>query len=253
MTFSQQSVLIIGSTGKTGTAIARQLFSLQDVRVSALVRNPDKLDETKFYSITKGDARKASDIEAALKSSQANWVVLCIGNGDDYSKSDIRTANAKATAAVLKKSTFSHVRVMVLSSTGAGPSKMNIGFGIGVMVGFQLRHVLADHTGQELACSKLDGSRVTIVRATALTENEPVGNLVSFGDHDRCPTIKTDCEDLAIWIVNEMCGTPTLPNGGAINITGKKGTRTLAVKREQPVMVAEKSLLQGVSSAEEVA
>jgi hypothetical protein len=236
MPANQLSILIIGATGKTGVAVARRLGraassnNKDNLRLHAMARSPEKVvttgkDAVKYDSVIKGNAREAADIEKALLQTRATWIIISVGNGLDVSQknADIRTANAVAVATVLQKPQSAHVRVLVVSSTGAGTSKMNIGFGLGQLVAFHLRHVLRDHSGQEAALLHTLGShRVTIVRATSLTDEAPTGELLLFGDMDRCPTIKTNRADLADWIANEICGvTPKFPNGGAANVTSR--------------------------------
>lgn len=218
---SSPSILVIGATGKTGLAIINELGKdPSQPKIFAMARSPSKLNGNgNVEAVYKGDARSQKDIENALAKSKASWVVVSVGNGEDVSKSDIRSSNAKATVAVLKKPAFAHVRAMVVSSTGAGSSKIIVGFGIGRLISFHLRHVLSDHTKQE-AYFKTVGTRATVSRFTALTDDAPVGKLVEFGDTAKSPTIKTDREDVAKWMTNEMCGHPTKPRGGFVNLTG---------------------------------
>jgi len=223
---NNKSILIIGATGETGLEITRQLVEHHSKpAIHAMARDPSKLQSQKIElaGIVQGNARDASDIEHALEASQADWVIVCVGNGDSVAKNDIRTANAKATVSVLQKPAYQHVRAMVVSSTGAGSSKIIVGLGIGALISHHLRHVLADHTGQESAFAAIP-NRITIVRATALTSGQATGKLVTFGDTVKSPSIKTDRADLVAWMVNEICdgGTPTMPKGGIVNVTSVK-------------------------------
>lgn len=220
-------ILIIGATGKTGLEVAHQLSEHPSKpSIHALCRDIEKLEKAtnvKFDTISKGDATKVDDIRAALLKSEANWIVVCVGQGMNLSKDNhIRTENAEATVEVLQQPEFEKVRVLVVSSCGAGKSRIIVGCGIGMMISYHLRHVLKDHTGQENAFQKI-ANRTTIVKATNLTVKQPVGSLVTFGDDEKCPSSKTDIADLAAWIVNEICGTtPTMPDGGTVNVTGSK-------------------------------
>jgi len=221
---SMKSVLIIGATGETGLEITRQLSEHKSrPTLHALARDPSKLaPHLKLEGIVQGNARHAEDIERALQVSQADWVVISVGNGEKVSKNDIRAINAKATVSVLQKPQFQHVRAMVVSSTGAGSSKIIVGMGIGALITHHLRHVLADHTHQEQAFAAI-ANRTTIVRATALTSQKATGKLVTFEDDAKSPSIQTDRADLAAWMINEMCGSePTLPSGGIVNVTSVK-------------------------------
>jgi nucleoside-diphosphate-sugar epimerase len=175
-------ILIIGATGKIGLEAAHQLSEHPSKpSIHALCRDIDKLEKAtkvKFDTATKGDASKADDIRASLLKSEANSIVVCIGQGMNLSKNNhIRTENAEATVEVLQQSEFEQVRVLVVSSTGAGKSRIIVGCGIGMMISYHLRHVLKDHTGQELAFQKI-ANQTTIVKPTSLVEKQPVGSLV---------------------------------------------------------------------------
>jgi putative NADH-flavin reductase len=224
-TANQQSVLVIGATGRTGLECIRHFANHQtNPAVHAFCRDADKLDDKDkalCTSIVQGDAFNPKDLERALAETHAEVVVLSIGNGDSVKKSYIRTASAHALAQVLKMPHYKRVRTVVVSSAGAGNSRIIVGGGLGTLISLHLRHVLADHTGQENAFRSLR-NRTTIVRATCLTENEATGKLVYFQDRDKSPTIKTDRSDLAQWIVEEVCGGTKPVGGRVVNVTGVK-------------------------------
>ena len=175
-------------------------------------------------TITEGNARESKDIEAALRRSKATDVIVSVGNGDSVKKSDIREANAKALAAVMKKPEFSDVRVMLVSSNGAGESVIKVGMGIGSLISYHLRHVLSDHTQQENALQPFR-QRLTVVRPTSLTDNAPTGRMEIFGDKVKPPTIKTDRADVANWVVREICENGHATMGRTVNITGIPNTK----------------------------
>ena len=244
---ASQSVLILGATGRTGSAIIRQLSSSSNdssafrPAIHAFCRNKNKLaaeDATKCTHIWEGDARKAQDLERVLVQSGADTVIVAVGNGDSVAKSDLRAANAQALASVLESNpSLDHVRVLVVSSQGAGASRIKVGMGIGKLIEYHLKYVLADHTEQEKAFFKTPNDptslhkRTTIVRPTALTEDEPTEkSLIEFGDHVKCPTIKTDRADLAAWITREIStwkhvGTTTNVTGMKAPANGRRGHR----------------------------
>ena len=233
----KNSALIIGASGRTGAQIIRQLDANTNKRnklkVFAFCRDPSKLDpKTKAHctGVLKGNARLSTDLEKAIQESEADLVVVSIGNGDSVKKTDIRTSSAQALVQVLSKPKYQHVQVLVVSSTGAGGSRIKVGFGIGRMIEFHLRHVLKDHNGQEAAflSSSAMKNRTMIVRPTALVENEATGKLVSFGDLEKSPTIQTDRKDLADWLIKEAV-LKVFEEGGfgrfgsrSVNLTGLK-------------------------------
>jgi putative NADH-flavin reductase len=218
-----QSVLVIGATGRTGLECIRHFANHQtNPAVHAFCRDADKLndkDEALCTSIIKGDARSPKDLKRALAATNADVVVLSIGNGDSLKKTYIRTASAYAIVQVLKMPQHERVRIVVVSSTGAGKSRIIVGGGLGKLMSYRLRYILADHTGQEHAFCSLR-NRTTVVRATFLTDNKATGKLAYFQDGERSPTIKTDRADLAAWIVEEVCGGINPVGGRVVNVTG---------------------------------
>ena len=155
-----------------------------------MCRDPSKLsDETKACceGIVQGNARDAKDTEHALKVSKADLVIVAIGNGDSVKKNDIRTASAKALVSVLTTTGYRNVRAVVVSSIGGGGSKIKVGFGVGMLISFHLRHILHDHDGQETEFLTSMKDRTFVVRPTGLTEGKATGKVVPFGDREKCP------------------------------------------------------------------
>ena len=222
----KQSILILGATGGTGLECIRQLAKHPSKpRIHSFCRNPSKLEEsTKALcdSVIQGDARESKDLQQALEQTAANVVIVSIGTGPSPVKTDVRTASAQALATVMKLPNFEHVRAVVVSSIGAGTSRIIVGMGMGQLLSFYLRHALKDHTGQEAAFDSLH-DRTTVVRATGLTDGAPTGQkLVEFGDTEKSPTAKTDRADLAAWIVQEICDGTKPVGGRIVNVTSAK-------------------------------
>jgi putative NADH-flavin reductase len=220
------NILIVGATGATGRELMKQLFvHPSHPRVHAFCRTPQKLDALQTYhSIQNGDARNPQDLKAALEATDADVVIVSVGNGESTAKSDIRTSNAHALVSVLKEPQFEKVNAVVISSQGAGASKLKVGFGFGKLLGYHLRHVLNDHTGQENAFLQSNGvfDRIFIVRPTALTEGKKAVRIVEFGDEVKCPSIHIDRSDVARYIVDKIYSsyyTETF-GGQIVNITG---------------------------------
>jgi hypothetical protein len=152
--------------------------------VHAFCRDGNKLDDKDKALCTstgQGDAFRPKDLEHALAQTRADVVVICIASGDSVNKSYNRA----------------------VSSAGAGYSRIIVGGGLRKLISLHLRHVLADHTGQENAIRSLR-NRTTIVRAPYLTENEATGKLVYFQDREKSPTNKTDRADFTAWIAEEV-------------------------------------------------
>lgn len=76
-------VVVVGATGRTGSAAVEQLVAQGAMRVRALVRDPSK--PTTFGStveIVKGDLRDAASLGAALKG--ATYVISAAGSHGDF-------------------------------------------------------------------------------------------------------------------------------------------------------------------------
>jgi len=208
------SILIIGASGRTGLEIIRSAAHHPTrPALHALVRTPSKLPQTESKlcsSVIKGNATSTQDIIRALTASSADTVVIAIGAADTR-PSDIREKSAEALVSVVKPgSKFEHVRIVCMSSDGAGDSKIKIGLGFGKVLTHYLRHVLDDHNRQEAALKKGLGSdegqqkRLLIVRPTGLTSGKARGRVMLSGSAGG-PS-RVDRGDVAKWIVDEVCG-----------------------------------------------
>lgn len=221
---SNKNILLIGATGGTGRESLQQLAQHpSQPKLHALVRDPTRLDDMAklLTTITTGNARNENDVIAALRESQADFVIMSIGNGDDLSKTDLRTKSAQALARALAMPEFEKVQVLCVSSHGAGGSRIIVGMGMGRLIERYIRNILKDHNGQEAALEPfLD--RTTIVRPTALTVDKPAARLTTFGDKAKAPTIQTDRADLAAWIVHQICDSDKPLGHLAVNLTGLK-------------------------------
>lgn len=211
---SAPSVLVIGASGRIGVQIVNALASQTPTpSVHAFVRTPTKLPSAtadKCASVIQGNARSSTDVARALRESAADTAVIAIVAGNSTSRTDVRAATARALADCVKPGAeFARVRVVVVSSTGAGGTKIDLGFGVGVLLGFYLRHVMHDHDEQERAFKKrLEGNthRLLIVRPTSLTEGHPTRKVLTFSGDQRAPSSRIDRADVAMWIAEQVCG-----------------------------------------------
>ena len=228
-TTDNTSILVLGASGQTGLVLSRHLANHPSKpSIHAFCRSPEKMDPKDhrlFASAIKGDARKPEDLERALRESRADYVIVTLGYGLVVSKSKntIRTESAQALVPILRKPEFQHVRTIVISSTGAGNSKIIYGL-TGRLVAAYIRHVIRDHTGQEEAFKKI-ANRTEVIRLTGLHDDEPTGKLVTFADREPHPNITTQRADLAAWVVDTV--TSGRPFGGhTINATSANASAT---------------------------
>ena len=225
MSPNTKSVLIIGATGALGLQCLRHLAQEPTVtNVHVFCRTPAKLsdaDKKLCASIITGNARNPDDVEKALIKSKADYVVLATGNGMDLSKSDTRQKTAEALVEVMSKPAFDHIKAVVASSHGASDTKIIVGMGIGAMIAYHLRHVMADHTLQEAAFANIM-DRTLIVRPTSLTDDKGGKELVEFDGHKKSPSISADRSDVAAWITKEIAKDSALFEGRKVCLTNAK-------------------------------
>ena len=224
---NMKSVLIIGATGALGLQCLRHVAEAPTVgHVHVLCRTPSKFSDTDKRlcdSVIVGNARDAQDVEKALVASKADYVILATGNGMDVTKSDTREKTGRALAKVMMQPPFRHVKAVVVSSHGAADTKVKVGFGIGMMISYHLRHVFSDHTLQEQAFQEHELARRTvIVRPTSLTDEKGGNKIVEFNGQKKGPSISIDRSDVAEWITNEISKTPTSFHGRKVCLTNAK-------------------------------
>ncbi|KAL3912185.1 MAG: hypothetical protein SGARI_001288 [Bacillariaceae sp.] len=200
---NKKSALIIGATGALGLQLLRHLAKDPQVdEVHVMARTPSKLDlndRVLATSVQKGNAREPKDIEQALRAcgTAITHVILATGNGHDLSKSDTREATGRALATVLIKPEFHHVQAVVMSSHGAGETKVIVGMGI-----------------EQFDTAKGNLKRRTlVVRPSSLTDDKPLNDLkgiVEFNGTKKGPTINIDRSDVAAWVTREVATKKTI-------------------------------------------
>jgi putative NADH-flavin reductase len=243
------SALIIGSSGRMGRALlaAGQNTDLDFHAFTRSKANISKESLTFCASVIEGDALNKSDIQRALIQSSADYVVVSVGKGDDTSRTTIRTDTAKViSSAIAADSRFHYVKVVVVSSTGAGHSRIKPGMGLGKMITYMLRYVIEDHNGQEAAFWQLEKSltperavlsntingkrielkRTLIVRPVSLTEGKATGTYVTFDGRKKTPKLNVDRADIALYITKRIeedahGGAKAIPLGGIVHLTSE--------------------------------
>lgn len=223
MSISTKSVLIIGATGAMGLQCLRHCAQEPNIaQVHVFCRTPSKFsaaDRQLCASVLTGDARNSQDVEQAMRESKANYVILATGNGADLKKSDTREKTGQALALAMAKPEFKHVKAIIVSSHGAADTQIKVGMGIGWMISYHLKFVLADHTEQEKAFAPLM-KRTLIVRPTALTDEKGGAKIVEFDGTVKGPSINIDRSDVADYITRNIAD-PTF-TGRKVCITNAK-------------------------------
>ena len=221
---SSPSILLIGATGRAGHEIVNQLIAHpSQPQLHLFCDKSTEVDDKHreaCASVYQGDSSRATDVLGALQETEANIVILSIDNRNrDTTKPDICTGSAWAVVSAMKMPGMDHVRAIVLSSTGAGTSRIRVRrMSYGRLLEYRQRHVLRDHRGQESAFFRnaLD-DRTVIIRTTVLTDGKATGNVIEFSDTERAPSFRIDRVDVAMYVAKEVCSG--LARGRIVNIT----------------------------------
>ncbi|WP_316667967.1 NAD(P)H-binding protein [uncultured Propionibacterium sp.] len=160
-------LLILGSTGPTGTHVLRRALADGD-EVTVLVRSPGRLGElADRLTVVTGDARSADDLTRAMAGAEA--VVSALGRNSSRRAEGLFT---DAAAAIVESSVSTGTRRLVwLSSYGVGETIGTASLLQKLMYRTILRDLYADKKEAEkiLRAAGLD---LTIVYPTALTNDE---------------------------------------------------------------------------------
>jgi len=192
------NLLVFGATGSIGRLVVELGLKLGH-RVTAFVRNPEKLDiKHENLKIVTGDVMDTNLVEKAVQGQEA--VVCVLGGGR---KGTIRSEGTKQIIKAMEKAGIQ--RFICQSTLGTGDSWGNLDFfWKHVMFGFLLREVFADHEKQEdyVKQSNLDW---TIVRPGAFVNWEQTGNYRhGFSGDDKTSKLKISRADVADFLLKQL-------------------------------------------------
>ncbi|KAI0558610.1 NAD(P)H-binding [Gracilaria domingensis] len=218
------SILVIGASGRTGRRVIEAATNQQNPpQVHAFARNPASIPPEvaqKCASVQRGDALDSDDVYDALNATKATHIVISIGVPNSTSPSTLRGDTANAITQAMRRYN-SPVKTVIVSALGASGTKIQYGFGVGMVIYFILRHLLKDHDRQEAIFADFYKERpndLLIVRPTGLTEGKDGAKLHMFDGQQKTPTLWVDRLDVATWIVNQICVEGD-QFGKAVNIT----------------------------------
>lgn len=135
---AKKSILILGATGRMGAECVRHFSQTQNPpTIYGFCRNfkgmsNEEMEHCRRHceELIVGDATKAVDLHRALQRSAADTIIVCIGTGSSPRRTTVRASCATALVKVLVHPPFHHVKVVCISSAGAGDCPMlNAGFG----------------------------------------------------------------------------------------------------------------------------
>lgn len=218
------SLLIVGASGRLGVSLIRAAGAhTPRPSIHAFLRTPSKLsgsDTALCDSVQRGDATVAADVTRALRETGADVVILSVGVPNSAARTSVRADSARALVESVGAGgeAMGGVRVVNVSSLGAGGSKMEFGWGVGCVVGWVIRHVLRDHEEREKVLRGWEAGRVWTVRPSMLTEGKARGGVVPMGEGGWW----CDRGELAAWIVGAVCGEGGEVWGTSADVTGKR-------------------------------
>ncbi|PXF45744.1 hypothetical protein BWQ96_04512 [Gracilariopsis chorda] len=218
------SILVIGATGRTGQQLIKAANEHPDhPQVHAFARNPQSFPSEiaeKCTSVQKGDALVADQVYDALVATKATHIVIAIGVPNSTAPSTLRGDSAEAIIEAMKRYP-KPVKTVIISALGASDTKIQFGFGVGMVIYYILRHLLKDHDRQE--ASFLDyyndnEKGLLIVRPTGLVDGQEGSKVLLFDGQGRTPSLTVDRYDMAAWVVNQIANDGDC-FGKAINIS----------------------------------
>lgn len=224
---SSPSILLIGASGLAGHEIVNHLIEHDSKpRVHLFCeKSASQLHhrhQEACASIYHGDSSRATDVLAALQETGATIVILSIDNRDK--KSDLCAEKISwACVSAMKMPGMDHIRAIVLSSAGAGTSRIKTRLGYGRIMERRRRSSIKDHSAQESAfrVNGLD-DRTVIIRTTDLTNGNASGEIVEYGDKEKAPSFSVDRADVAQYVCKHVCNTNDNLHGKIVNITGRR-------------------------------
>lgn len=202
-------VLILGASGRTGQELIKAFYNkfINCCHIHAFVRDKNKLpDELRVLcaSVIEGDATNVVDLMNGIEESNADFIVMAIGNHDSEEVSIVRTECAMNLGAILRNPNYEEVRVVAISCCGAGPGKCHVDQKIRSFIQRDLKSATDDHRGQEMALLDAIRDQTLIVRVNGITDTDnPPGIIETYGCDQVCPSRLIDRHDLAIFIANE--------------------------------------------------
>lgn len=257
------SILIVNATTPTAQSLQRAAMrSKARPDLHALASDPLSLPSelrALYHSVHSGDVCRPSTVLRVARQTQVNTVITCLdggfsnrapmtrsartssappprGSGSLSSSASLasvvkrRRADASAAAlcarAVGTALRGRPIRVVLISTLGAGGSTLRVGCGVGTMVRLRWWRTIRDCDAAETevlrvmdAASAQD--RLMIVRPSVLTVGDRRGNVHVLKDEEFASTWRVSCDDVADWIVAQICGEGEY-FGQCVNLTGKR-------------------------------
>ncbi len=163
-------IAVFGATGGTGQQVVQQALAAGH-RVTALVRNPDRLAiRDDDLTVVVGDVLDPTKVEQTLANADA--VVVALGN--TANNPDFIVSRGTQIIVEAMQRLGRPKRIVVVSSLGVGESKDQVPFAFKMLMKTVLKKPMEDKERQE-AVVKASGLDWTIVRPGGLTDGPATG------------------------------------------------------------------------------
>jgi uncharacterized protein YbjT (DUF2867 family) len=200
-------IAIFGGTGGTGRQVIEQGLA-QGHQISALVRDPNKLEERPGLVLHQGDVL---DLESTARCLEGAQAVICV-LGSQGSNTPIE---AVGTEQILKAmQTHGVRRLIAVTSLGVGDSRSQINPVFRVIMDLSLKPIMQAKAAQEelIRASGLDW---TIVRPGGLT-NGPKTDQYQHGTDPKLKGGRISRADVAAFVLKQLTDTTYLHQTPAV-------------------------------------
>ncbi|QUG39947.1 SDR family oxidoreductase [Psychrobacillus sp. INOP01] len=189
-------IALFGATGRVGHAILTLLLE-KDIQVTALVRNPKKMQPQAGLTVLQGDARNTADVEGALAGVDA--VISALGTD----KTNVLTESITHIISIMQKQQLK--RIITIGTAGILDSRAEPGL---------LRYQSSESKRKSIAAA-LEHHKVydllkdtlldwTIVCPTYLPTGTSTDEFIVLRDKLPEDAVQTTTGDTALFTVNEL-------------------------------------------------
>lgn len=203
-------VAVFGATGGTGRQVVQQALAAGH-RVTALVRNPDRLGiRHNDLTVVVGDVLDADKVVQTLAGTDA--VVVTLGN--TANNPDYIVSQGTQVIVDAMKRLGQPKRIVVVSSLGVGESKDQVPFAFKMLMKTVLKKPMEDKERQE-AIVKASGLDWTIVRPGGLTDGPATGRYRA-GVDPKIVAGQVSRSDVAAFVLQQLTDDTYLHKAPAI-------------------------------------
>lgn len=187
-------VIVFGATGKTGGHVLRNALE-RGHEVTAFGRSVDRIEAEPGLGVFRGDVFDSAAVTEAVAGHDA--VIECLGSTGLRDSTTLTTGTTNIVDAAASGGVG---RLIVVSAAGVGDSWSQIPWSSRLMFRTMLRHIFADHRGQEAVVER-SPANWTIVRSAVLTDKPATGTVTATTTG---ATKRISRADLAGFLVDQL-------------------------------------------------